>query len=348
MPLVITRNDIVNMHTDAIVNTANPHPVIGGGTDKAIHDAAGLDLLKAREKIGDITPGSAAVTPAFKLAAKYVIHTVGPVWKDGKNGEQKTLASCYMNALNLAEKKKCKSISFPLISTGTYGFPKDLALQTATDTIQAFLQTHDMEVYLVVFDQDSFRISQNRFSTIKSFIDEQYCNEKNEVEYTDDLVEEELRRDRGRAAAVRKHIRSEIVQSVYENEIGSICGEKNIQDLLNSTGETFSEKLFSLIREKKVEETVVYKKANIDRKLFSKIRSRDDYKPARSTAIALCIALELSLDETDDLLERAGYALSHSNKADIIIEYFITQKEYNIFEINEALFAFGQPLLGEK
>ena len=350
MPFEIVRNDIVKMTVDAIVNTANPFPEIGSGVDTAIHKAAGHRLLQARKEIGDIARGDVAITPAFDLNAKYVIHTVGPVWNGGSHGEADCLRSCYQRSLELAKLNDCKSIAFPLLATGNYGFPKDQALQIAVSTISDFLLQYDMMVYLVVFSEKAFSLSEKLFKAVESYIDEHYVEERLEEEYIQNYSDEarrELRfiRERRRMA--------ELSDDTIEKNCSipscpsSVAGAAlSLEDMLGEEEMTFSEALLDWLIKKDLNDPDVYKKANMDRKLFSKIRSNADYKPKKSTAIALALALELDLEETKEFIGRAGYALTHSSKFDIIIEYFIRQKNYNVFEINEVLFAYNYPLIG--
>ncbi len=337
MPLEIVRNDITKMQVDAIVNTANPRPVVGGGVDRAIHKAAGAELLAARKEIGDIATGKAAVTPAYNLPAEYVIHTVGPVWQDGKHGERELLAECYANSFRLAMEHQCSSIAFPLISAGVYGCPPEIAITAATQAIREFLLAHEMEVYLVVFDRKSFKISSSLFDDVQSYLDEMYVEELLDEEYRGD--------DRGR----RRRAFDETVcmaEDVIALSPASKEKQRSLEDLLDEIDDTFSEALLRLIDAKGKKDPEVYKRANIDRKLFSKIRNNPAYQPSKTTALAFAVALELNLDETRDFIGRAGYAISHSNKMDIIVEYFIKRKEYDIFTVNEVLFSYGQPLLG--
>ena len=329
MPFEIVRNDIVNMKVDAIVNTANPRPIIGAGTDKAVHDKAGERLLLARKEIGDIAIGEAAITPAFDLNANYVIHTAGPIWRDGKSSEEALLASCFKNSLRLAKEKECESIAFPLISTGSYGFPKPIALQIAVREISSFLMENEMQIYLVVFEKQSFELSEKLFKSVSSYIDANYVSDKMNLEYGTSKLrcfdyEEMLLRE-----------------SSYEITLKI----PNLDGMLNNLDKGFSETLLYLIDRAGKKDSEIYKKANVDRKLFSKIRNNADYRPSKATAIAFAIALELDLDETSDLLSRAGYALSQSSKFDVIVKYFIENKKYDIFELNSVLFEFDQPLI---
>ena len=329
MPFEIVRNDIVNMKVDAIVNTANPKPIIGAGTDKGVHDKAGARLLLARKEIGNIAVGEAAITPAFDLDANYVIHTAGPIWRDGKSSEEALLASCFKNSLRLAKEKECESIAFPLISTGSYGFPKPLALQIAVREISSFLMENEMQVYLVVFEKQSFELSEKLFKSVSSYIDANYVSDKMNLEYG--------------TSKLRRFDYEEMLLRESSYEITSKM--PNLDGMLNNLDKGFSETLLALIDRTGEKDSEIYKKANVDRKLFSKIRNNADYRPSKTTAIAFAIALELSMDETDDLLARAGIALSQSNKFDVIVRYFIENKKYDIFELNSVLFEFDQPLI---
>ena len=329
MPFEIVRNDIVNMKVDAMVNTANPRPIIGAGTDKAVHDKAGARLLLARKEIGNIAVGEAAITPAFDLDANYVIHTAGPIWRDGKSSEEALLASCFKNSLRLAKEKECESIAFPLISTGSYGFPKPLALQIAVREISSFLMENEMQVYLVVFEKQSFELSEKLFKSVSSYIDANYVSDKMNLEYG--------------TSKLRRRDYEEMLLHESSYEITSKM--PNLDGMLNNLDRGFSETLLDLIDRTGKKDSEIYKKANVDRKLFSKIRNNVNYKPSKATALAFAIALELSMDETDDLLARAGIALSQSNKFDVIVRYFIENKKYDIFELNSVLFEFDQPLI---
>lgn len=324
MPLQIVRNDITKMKCDAIVNAANSTLLGGGGVDGAIHKAAGKGLLFECMKLGGCKTGEAKITGGYNLPCKYIIHTVGPVWKGGHFGEEKLLRSCYRESLLLAKKNDCESVAFPLISAGVYGYPKDKALQVAVDEISSFLFENDMTVYIVVFDQKSFDISQKLVSDIREYIDERYVEKH----------------------AAMESIRLTMMPPMAVSDTASKESSDSLDDALKQIDESFSQMFFCKIDEKGMTDSECYKKANVDRKLFSKIRSDIHYKTSKNTAIAFAIALELDLDETKELLMKAGFALSHSNKFDIIIEYFIVNGNYNIFEINEVLFAFDQALLG--
>ena len=336
MPLKIIRNDITKMKVDAIVNAANESLLGGGGVDGAIHRAAGSELLAECRTLGGCKTGKAKITGGYNLPAKYVVHTVGPIYNDGNHGEKALLESCYRESLALAKEHNCETVAFPLISAGVYGYPKDQALKVAIDVIGNFLLDNEMTVYIVIFDKAAYKISEKLFSDIAEYIDDNYVDER--TDYS---------RERMRAiptTAVRE-IETDLA-SFEMCECKAALPEDDLEAKLKQIDESFSEMLLRKIDEKGMTDAACYKKANIDRKLFSKIRSDVHYKPSKPTALAFAISLELSLAETEDMLRKAGFALSHSNKFDIIIEYFISKGNYNIFEINEALFAFDQSLLG--
>ena len=389
MALQIIRNNIINVEADAIVNTANPKVAVGRGVDLAIYEAAGWDkLLAARSEIGEMIPGQAAYTPAFDINAKYIIHTVGPAWRGGGFGERETVAACYRNSLWLAKQLDCESIAFPLLATGTYGFPKDEALRIAMAEISGFLLDNEMEVLLVVYDKESFRVSGKLFSDIKALIDDSeverevvseparrknlfhdsvrnrapmagssiddssahYIKSKS-IKTPEKRAEAEAKEETGYLSEAYMDL-CDLSEAVVENR-ESIKAQpafptesESLDERTIHLDKTFQEYLFMLIDRKGLSDPEVYKKANIDRKHFSKIRSNVDYQPSKKTALALAIALELSLDETRDLLLRAGLALSPSIMFDRIIEYCIKEKKYDIYEINLSLFACDQPTLG--
>ena len=373
MPLEIIRNDITKVEADAIVNTANPYVAIGFGVDSAIYTAAGRDrLLTERAKIGIIKPGEAAVTPAFDLHAKYIIHTVGPAWEGGNRGEIETVASCYRNSLEKAKELGCGSVAFPLISAGTYGFPKDVALKTAVSEISGFLFSNEMTVYLVVYNKQAFEVSGKAFGDIRSYIEDKDVvppPERYEVRSRRRILHEmsgslfasksaegaDVIRDIGpvysQADAAERVAEDLNIDRVCERSLELSFPEApvqaaSIEDKLKEKEETFQERLFRIIDRKGLTDPQVYKKANIDRKHFSKIRSNVNYNPKKKTALALAVALGLNLDETKDLLLTAGLALTRSNTFDLIMEYCIEHKITDINEINCILFKYDQPTLG--
>ena len=332
MPLQIIREDITKLKCDAIVNAANNSLLGGGGVDGAIHRAAGPELLEECKTLHGCETGHAKITGGYNLPAKYVIHTVGPVWQGGTEGEKEFLESCYRESLKLARKHKCESVAFPLISSGVYGYPKDQALKVAIDVISSFLLENDMLAYIVIFDKAAYQISEKLFADVKQYIDDNYVDL-----HTDSMHERMRRQQSGQLLEIDKCMSPQ----------ATMCAPKlSLDEKLHQIDESFSQMLLRKIDEKGMTDAECYKKANIDRKLFSKIRGNIHYSPSKTTAIAFAIALELNLEETKDMLMKAGYALSHSNKFDLIIEYFIQSENYNIFEINEALFMFDQNLLG--
>ena len=329
MPLIIVRNDITKMSVDAIVNAAKESLLGGGGVDGCIHRAAGPELLQECRRLGGCRTGEAKITGAYRLPCKYVIHTVGPVWNGGKYGEREQLPSCYRTSLALAKEHGCETVAFPLISSGVFGYPKDQALRVAVDAISEFLAENDMTVYIVIFDRAAYQIGNKLFADITAYIDDHYVD-----------AQTDSRRERMRRMGVLES------RTLSADAAAAHMAVGRLDSLLAHLDAGFSETLLKLIDRSGKKDSEIYKKANVDRKLFSKIRNNPDYKPSKPTAVAFAIALELSLPETRDLIARAGYALSPSSKFDVIIEYFIGREKYDIFEINEALFAFDQSLLG--
>ena len=386
MAFRIVRNDITKVKADAIVNTANPEPVYMEGTDSAIYNAAGAErLLKERKKAGRIEEGEVAVTPAFDLDVKYIFHTVGPVWNGGNEGEREIVRNCYLNCLNKAKELELESIAFPLISTGIYGFPKADALLTATSVFSSFLAENELDITLVVFDNESFELSDKIYAGIDRYIDENYVEEKTAEEYfgmasaaacgarmeplsaagaldeeaaEDKLPEEEfIQRQRERRRGLLRNRFKASVEKMQPCNDGmpavQACAampaqkERSLEDVVKNVSESWSESLLRLIDEKGFTDTEVYKRANVDRKLFSKIRSNKDYRPKKNTAVAFALALKLNADETKDFLRKAGYAFSPSSVFDLIIEYFIENDVYDLMVINMALFEHGQTQLGD-
>ncbi|MGN1367585.1 MAG: O-acetyl-ADP-ribose deacetylase [Aristaeellaceae bacterium] len=345
MPLQIVRNDITKMQVDAIVNAANTSLLGGGGVDGAIHRATGPQLLEACRALHGCRTGEAKITPGYDLPCRYVIHTVGPIWQGGCHGEQALLTSCYQRSLELAAAQGCESVAFPLISAGAYGYPKTQALKVAMNTISEFLFAHDMTVYIVVFSKDVYEISGKLFADITAYIDDVY------VDAHQDSVRRRMLR---RMENVSRPLEFEHAECAPLCRAPTVslpfaedrCADDDLDDRLSRLDEGFSQMLLRKIDEKHMTDAACYKKANIDRRLFSKIRNNPAYRPEKPTVLAFAIALELSLEETKEMLGRAGFALSHSSKFDIIVEYFIEHGNYDVFEINEVLFAFDQSLIG--
>ncbi len=332
MPFTIIRQDITKMDTDTIVNAANTDLAMGGGVCGAIFRAAGAARLQAAcNKLAPIKTGEAAATPGFDLPCKYIIHTAGPVYRQWNAKEsERLLRSSYTESLKLASKKGCESIAFPLISSGIYGYPKAEALKVATEAVRDYLKTHDMTVYLTVFDKNAFTVSETLMGSVKSFIDENYLSEH--------CV--------NRKELLSSGPKAQKTPQVYMSAAPMPAAADSLDCMISELDEPFSDALLRLIDAKGKTDVEVYKRANLDRKLFSKIRSVKGYMPGKRTVIALAIALELDINETDELLKRAGYALSRSQKFDVIIEYFIINSVYDVYQINEVLFEYDQPLLG--
>lgn len=346
MPFEIIRNDITRVKADAVVNTANPHPVIGAGTDSAIHRAAGPRLLAARQKIGGIAVGTSEATPAFELPAKYVLHTVSPVWEGGTHGERELLRSAYDAALALADRLSCRSVAFPLLSAGSYGFPQDVALSVAIRAFTEFLLSHEMRIILVLFAQEPFSLAKGLFGDLKAYVDDRYVDEAKNAEYG----------SRRRPFARRREARLETVQArpmlteqmakpftSFDEAVES--AESDLGSLLLGAESTFSEHLLDLLNEHGEKDSDVYHRAQISRQLFHKIISKKDYQPTKSTAIQLAIGLKLDVTGTQQLLHKAGFALTRSSKQDLVVQYFIERGVYSIVEINLALYDCGLPLL---
>ena len=374
MPLFIVKNDITKMKADAIVNPANPTLLGGGGVDGQIHKAAGPNLLKECKTLGGCGTGEAKITKGYGLPAKYVIHTVGPIWQGGGKGEREYLRSCYKNSLSVAIEYGCETVAFPLISAGAYKYPPAEALEIAKEEIKNFLQGNDITVYLVL--RDKIMPEKGRlYSQIEYYL------MQNGISATDDIPQdvfpmplynmqdavfpavanktqsnvppsfgkaiespesqtfsERLSRKFSKKSSAKKQ---DICECLEECSVGN-----SLEEMLNNLDKSFSETLLYLIDKSGMSDAECYKRANIDRKLFSKIRMDKNYKPSKPTVLAFAIALSLNLDDTKMLLERAGFALSPSSKFDVIIQYFIAHGIYDIFEINDALFAFEQNLLG--
>lgn len=345
MPFTIVRQDITKIKADAIVNAANTDLREGGGVCGAIFRAAGADLLRgACEALAPIQPGEAVITPGFGLRAKYIIHAAGPVYqKSHREQSEQLLRAAYASALKRAVEHRCESVAFPLISSGIYGYPKDEALRVASSAIQSFLDDHEMSVTLAVFDQTAFTLSRELQGAVESYIDENYVLARQDRrrrlrgEQSESLYEYDSRPMANIRYSIREDLPDDDIQAAVERAVESFA------DLLD---EPFSDALLRLIDSKGMTDVEVYKRANLDRKHFSKIRAGKGYMPGRKTVIALAIALRLSPGEARDLLRQAGFALSRSQLFDVIIQYFIDNGRYDIFEINEVLFKYDQPLLG--
>ena len=398
MPLQIVRNDITKMKVDAIVNTANPMPGYGEGIDRAVYQAAGEGkLLAKRQEIGRITPGMSVITSGYDLPAKYIIHTAGIAWQGGSEGEEEIIRSCYRSIFQLATDKEMESIAIPLLASGHYRFPKGIALRIALSEIERFLMSHEMLIFLVVFDRKAFSLSAELYGDIDAYISDKYVAEKEEEEYKRDVARKNQRslsvsiRDRAVrelndnraelfyvAEEEAEHTRKEAEKEWQpererssreldgtaisrqkgsqskewaKKKAASMAGlsctaDRSLDDVVKNLDKSFMELVFSFADAKGMSDVEVQKRANLDRKAFSKLKCGTTKNPSKATALALAIALQLSLDDTRDLLSRAGLALSPCSKQDIIVQYFIEKKTYDIYEINVALFEHGESLLG--
>ena len=350
MPLLFLNQDITLMKTDAIVNAANPDLAMGGGVCGAIFRAAGAErMTQACASLSPIKTGSAVITPGFDLPARYVIHTAGPIYRKlWARTCREQLRSCYLNSLALAESSGCKSIAFPLISSGIYGYPREEALRVAEESIRDFLQDHEMEVYLLLRDKST--TDPELMARIRAYLEKLLPEETPSHAYLQSMRADYARQAPPPAAAMRPNARKapHAPNGSARVEEDAACApmQSSLESRISSLDESFSETLLRLIDAKGRTDVDVYKRANLDRKLFSKIRTGKGYMPSKRTALALAVSLELDLKETEDLLGRAGYALSHAQKSDVIVEYFILNGIYDLYLINETLFQYDQPLLG--
>ena len=407
MPFKIVRNDITKMNTEAIVNTANDHATVGTGCDSAVYKAAGYnELLKYREeKIGFVPEGDAFITPGFKLQAKYIIHAVSPLYMGGDQGEEEKLRSCYRKSLQIAKENGIKSISFPLISTGGFGYPKEEGMRIAVDEINAFLLSNEMDIFLVVFDTKATQLGEKIYPDLEAYIDHNYVKEAREKEYGDayfgymrpsepgydaylsnaQMIERRTRRNTEvqrremsdfsvqsvpPVGAVPKASKSSFTGSIFKKEqakksvsdealqVDECCEcdeapifdfeeqhESKLQERMRHMSDTYSEYLMYLIQERNMENAEVWKRAIVDKKVFSKIKNNVNYHPNKLTALCLCVGAKLNLDESKDLLARAGYALSPCDKTDIIFSYFIENEIYDMIELDIQLEEHGLPCI---
>ena len=358
MPFKIVRNDITKMQVDAIVNTANAEPIYSSGTDFAVYQAAGADLLLAeRKKIGYLEEGEVAITPGFNLPAKYIIHAVSPYYIDGESSEEERLRSCYRKSLELAREKDCKSIAFPLIATGSFGYPKEDAMRIAVDESNAFLLKNNMLIYLVVFDGESTRLGQNLYPDLEAYIDRNYVCEKREEEYGDRYFAVKPNEPKPAKRSFLKGIRLNLPKAEKSSAQIADCqtmdtaayeefleeSESALNERIRHMGDSFQQYLMYLIERKGLTNAEVYKRAFVTKQLFSKIKLNPDYHPDKATAMRLCVGAGLNLDETKDLLARAGYALSPCDKRDIIFSYFIEREVFDMIEIDIVLENYDLP-----
>ena len=351
MPLKIVRQDITKIKCDAIVNPTNRHMWPGGGADAAIHEAAGPKLLDYCQRLGGVSVGEAKITPAFKLPCKYVIHTAGPEWEGGLSGERVLLRSCYKESMKLAIEHRCKTVAFPLIASGLYGYPKDKVLKEATDVLSKFLKHYEMDVYIVVYDKTAYSISRELYTDVQSFIDNFYVEMHSDT--YDSFREEEIYASYKPICIMSEKLCADESVDDCSIDAAPICYDsipfqsKSLDKMLEDMDKGFAETLFDYIDKKGLTDVEAYKCANVSRKTFSKIKCDKHYKPSKITAVSFAIGLHLNLEETRHLLSTAGMCLSRANKFDVIIEYFITTGKYKtIFDVNEVLYQFDQVLLG--
>lgn len=359
MPFSIVRDDIARVAADVLVNAANERLAPGAGVCGAIFAGAGFDRMRAAcEAVGRCPTGSAVVTPGFDLPCRWVAHTVGPVWRGGGAGEERLLRSCYRSVFAEVERLGASSVAFPLISAGIYGYPVRAALDVAREEAAAFLaDSPDVSVTLVVFSRDVVSASVGLLGELREFIDDTYVDESpyarrgwgraRDAELEGAFLAE--------ASPCHAPVPASMPPSVAAGAAAPVAspplvgGEPLDDDLarrLDALDAPFSEALLALIDARGLTDAQVYKRANLSRQLFSKIRSNPAYRPTKPTAVALAMALELDVDETQGLLARAGLTLSHSSRFDVIVEFFIARGVFDVLRVNEALFAFDQPLLG--
>ncbi len=331
MPLKIIRADITKIKCDAIVNPTNEDMYPGGGVDECVHRVAGEELLKDCRNLGYLRVGEARITPAYKLPCKFVIHTVGPWWSGGTNGEKESLESCYKQSLKMAVATKSKSVAFPLISSGTYGYPKDQVLKIALNVIKEFLNDYDMLVYLVVYDKASYELSKPLAKGIERYIHKTYLSSKDISVQTESGV-----------------LKSECKCASVKPYALSLKGFEEANGLEEMIEEGFAQTLLKYVDAKQMSDVVCYKKANVSRQTWHKIVSDKNYTPTKNTVISFAIALELTLEETQRLLETTGYVLSRSSLFDVIITYCISNSVYDVLEIDAILFKYDQDTLFSK
>ena len=346
MPFKIIRDDITKVKADAIVNPANPEPVIGGGVESAIYEAAGKEkLLEERKELGRLQPGKVGVTEAFNLDAKYIVHVSGLYWKGGNSFEARCLKECYEKALKAALDKGCKSIAFPLLGTGTYGFPKDIGLDVAVSTFTEFLEEYEMEITLVVFDNEAVNVSGKLAYEVKSFIDDKYALEVLETEYKKDRNIECYELPNERFHLLLKEETYDVLDNACTKDTFSAKQPGSLEAALkNIYKESFEKHLQQLINKKGLKNSEVYAAANISKQYFSKLL-KGQVKPSKDKMLALAVGLRLNMDETADFLRIGGYALSPISQTDTVVEYFIRKQEYNVLKINIVLFDYGlEPL----
>ena len=358
MPLFLIRNDITEFPADAVVNAANESLLGGGGVDGAIHRAAGPELREECRTLGGCAPGEAKATGAYRLPARYIIHTVGPRWRGGGCGEEETLRACYRNSLQLAVEKGCRTVAFPLISSGVFGYPKAEALRVAEEEIRRFLEEEEVTVYLIVRDRWAVPVDAEHPALTDLVRGGPALRPRRRMPggplsmpRTRKPLGPATPTAAGQASAAPKAARQDAVSPAADRDAAAECTmagtlPRGLEAALSDLDESFSQMLLRKITEKGMTDAQCYRRANVDRRLFSKIRSDAHYRPSKATALAFAVALELSPEETGELLRKAGFALSRSSTFDVIVDYFITRRDYDVFRINEALFAYDQPLLG--
>ena len=365
MPIEITKQDITKIECDAIVCPTNSKLKDKEYVDNAIRKAAGRKLARARRKIKPIDVGEAKITQGYLLPAKYVIHTVGPTWQGGNKNERELLESCYVKSFNLAKEQGCESIAFPLISSGSYDYPKDEILKIALYTLEKLLHDTEMMIYLVVCDKYSFSISESLNRAVSSFIGEYYVDMEDfqrmggdrspfpclqqDKEFNDIVCCEKSvpsHDDMLFSLGINSFPEFDSCDCLIADAHKSDDSLAALDDFIKNMDKGFAQTLFSYIDSKGIDDVECYKNANVDKKTFSKIKCVKDYKPSKKTVVSFAIALRLNIDEAEHLLKTAGFALSRNNLFDVIIEYFISTGNYkSIWDVNEVLYKFDQATL---
>lgn len=355
---------MATMQADAVVVTANEDLQITGGIGAAVAQAAGMRRLQeACDAAAPCPVGHAVVTPGYAHPARMIVHAVGPVWDDPSLSDvqkRHLLLSAYESALRCAFDRGARSIGLPLISAGSFGCPPAISFALAMEAVRAFLVDHEALVVLVVYDREAVSAAVAIHGQIAEYIDDRYVGAQ-EHERRACFRERgassrgEQGRRLGSLGSVPPRSASDTAPTGWKaspaatDPLPPACSEAShptdLSQWLDGIDASFSETLLRLIDERGLSDAEVYKRANMSRQLFSRIRCDADYRPSKKTVLALSIALELSLRETSDLLMRAGFALSHSSVADLVVEFFIVRGQYDIFAINEALYAFDQQLL---
>lgn len=326
MPMVVVRNDITKIEADAIVNPANKRLEHGNGTSDAIFRKAGAEKLqKACEAIGTCEPGCAVATDGFNLPCKYIIHAVGPLYVDGGRGEEALLRSAYLSAMVLAGEKGCKSIAFPLLSSGNMKYPKEDAMRVALTVISEYVIQHDLLVYLVVYDSASFELSKKLFAQVRNHIDEEYIarNPEKHLDENDYITHDDMWSWQYENSAEREHPDDEYWERVMAKRLAA-------------PREDFQQMLLRLIDAHGVKPSDAYGNAGIDRREFSRVMNYEQ-RPDRQFVAKFILYFGMGLDEAEAFLAKAGLGMSDADDFDIILRVFIENRISEIYTFQDAL-----------